>query len=212
MAGTYSIPEEGSPNSSQDPMIKTFMKSWNEKLNSENDLEDSGIASPNNSAYRPVFESRQIFSNEAGGVAGPFTMGGTSSPVETEANLVAATPRSAAFFYFAKADYEVAGKTQKLRLRAQAAVNATKPTIKFTIALVSLTVAGGANELKLIHGGVVGSSVEFNEPTASTISQVAGSDLTIPSDGIYALRVITSAKLNANSAVLLSAQLQTRSV
>jgi len=44
MAGTYGIPEEGSPNSSQDPLIKTMLKGLNEKLNSSNLLEGSGIA------------------------------------------------------------------------------------------------------------------------------------------------------------------------
>jgi hypothetical protein len=38
MAGTYEIPTEGSPNSTEDPKIKTMLKGVNELLNTENKL------------------------------------------------------------------------------------------------------------------------------------------------------------------------------
>lgn len=44
MAGTYEVPLVGSSNESQEPKIKTFIESWNGKLNSSNQLEASGIA------------------------------------------------------------------------------------------------------------------------------------------------------------------------
>jgi hypothetical protein len=44
MAGTYEIPTEGSPNSTEDPKIKTMLKGMNEKLDSSNDLTSTGIS------------------------------------------------------------------------------------------------------------------------------------------------------------------------
>lgn len=100
-----------------------------------------------------------------------------------------------------------------MRLRAQLACNATKPTIKFTFGLYPITVAGSANQVNITAGTVVsGSTVEANEPSASTITQKEGSDFTVPANGAYAIGVVTSAKLTANSAVVLISQLQIRSV
>lgn len=44
MAGTYEIPTEGSPNSTEDPKIKTMLKGLNEELDSSNDLQGTGIS------------------------------------------------------------------------------------------------------------------------------------------------------------------------
>ncbi len=38
MAGTYEVPQEGNPNTTEDPKIKTMLKGVNELLNSENKL------------------------------------------------------------------------------------------------------------------------------------------------------------------------------
>lgn len=209
MAGTYEVPEEGSPNSTQDPKIKAFIKGQNEKLNSSNLLEDSGLASPNNGAYRLVYATTGTFREEL--AAGTYSLSYTAStPPASGTNIASA---AVAFFQFAKADYEVAGKTQKLRLRAQMAINATKPLIKFTYGLYPITVAGAANELVVTLGSVVsGSTVEFNEPAASTITSKESGDFTIPADGAYILGAVTSAKLTASAATKASLQLQTRSV
>lgn len=205
MAGTYEIPAEGSPNSTEDPKIKTFISSWNGKLNAENDLEDSGIASPNNSAYRTIFSGNTAVRLEV--AAATYVL---ETAVVASGSSTSQTPN---VFSFAKADYEVAGKTQKLRIRAQTLTNATKPTIKFTVGLYPVTVAGGANEIAVTLGTVVsGSTIEFNEPAASTVTAKETSDFTIPADGVYALGVVTSAKLTASNFTGIAAQLQTRSV
>jgi hypothetical protein len=206
MAGTYEAPEEGSPNSTQDPKIKTFIKSWNEKLNAENDLEDSGLASPNNSAYRVIQVARTVLPADA--VAGTYLVNNSLASV-SGASSVNGYP----VFYFDDTDYTVAGKTQKLRVRAQILTNATKPTLKFTVGLYPVTVAGGADEFKLTLGTVVsGSTIEFNEPAASTIGQGNSGDFTIPADGAYAFGVVTSATLTNNNVSSVACQLQTRSV
>lgn len=210
MAGTYEIPTEGSPNSSEDPKIKTMLKGLNEKLNSSNLLEDTGLASPNNSAYRVLSVSQQWFTAER--EAGTYFMSPSApsfTPPLSGANLTLAVP----YFFFAKADYEVAGKTQKLRVRAQAAVNATKPAQTFTVGLYPITVAGGASELKITLGtAVTGSTIALVEPVASTITSKETADFTIPADGAYTFGVVSSGKLTVSSSLLLSAQLQTRSV
>lgn len=217
--GSYEIPTEGSANSTEDPKIKTILKGYNESLGAGNKLEGSNIvsatvtdtqlASPNNAAYRELFEAQQIVKTEA--AAATYFLANGILQLANSANAAAAN--AIPYFVFAKADYEVAGKTQKLRLRAQVAANATKPTIKFTAGLYPITVAGGANELKITLGTVVsGSTIEFNEPAASTVTSKETSDFTIPADGAYALGVVTSGTLTASAAVLASAQLQTRSV
>lgn len=177
-------------------------------------VEDSDLASPNNSFYRTLLFGAQGIGN--GRVAGTYFLGNqatTNPPVSGGTVITTEQVTPFPVFYFAKADFEVGSKTQKLRLRAQASVNATKPTIKFTFGLYPITVAGGANVLTVTMGSVVASStVEINEPAASTVTQAVNSDLTIPSDGAYVLGVVTSGTLTASSALYLSAQVQTRSV
>lgn len=183
-------------------------------------ITDANLASPNNSVYRLLLAAGQVLSQDAGAGTYPLTGfgregggGGVLSGQNVLIGVATTAGLTAPFFYFDDTDYAVSSKTQKLRLRAQIACNATKAAIKFTFGLYPLTVAGGADELKLSLGTVAsGSTVEINEPAASTVAAAVGSDFTIPADGAYVLGVVTSATLTNNSAVLLSAQLQTRSV
>lgn len=169
----------------------------------------------NNPAYRQLGASQQhIRTLQAAGTYLLGNQGGapvaSGGEICTAGGEVRAIPH---YFYFDDADYTVAGKTQKLRLRAQVAANATKPTIKFTFGLYPVTVAGGAAILTMTLGTVVpGSTVVLNEPAASTVSQGNSGDFTIPADGAYVLGVVTDATMTTNSSALLSAQLQTRSV
>ncbi len=186
-----------------------MLKGYNESLNATNKVEDSGLASPNNSAYRTLLGSATGFKEAI--AAGTYIPQNSFTPQVSGANIAATSPPPS--FYFAKADYEVAGKTQKLRLRAQVAANATKPLIKFTVGLYPITVAGAANQVAWTLGTVVsGSTVEFNEPAASTATSKETADFTIPSDGFFCLGIVTSAGLTANAAVTVHGQLQTRSV
>lgn len=206
MAGTLEIPTIGSPNTTQDPKVKSNFETLNNKLNAENDWEDTALASPNNSAYRTIF--KHYAHTEPDLASGTWLFSG--SALILSGSTLGANPLP--MFYFDDADYTVANKTQKLRLRAQIGINATKATIKFTVGLYPITVAGGADAFTCTLGTVVsGSTVEFNEPAASTITQGNSGDFTIPADGVYALGVVTSATLTNNSIAKLSAQLQTRS-
>lgn len=168
---------------------------------------DADLASPNNSFYRTLLAASQKIASAGLNL---YLIANTSGAVINLENLGSAAPP---YIYFASADYAVAGKTQKLRVRAQVAVNATKPASKLTVGLYPFTVAGGASEIKLSLGTVVpGSTVAFNEPAASTVSQGSSGDFSIPSDGAYLLGFENSTNFAANSSVLVGVQLQARSV
>lgn len=235
MTGTLNLPEIGSKNTVADERVLKLLEQYRALLNASNKIEaaslengitntqlsgaaaitDANLASPNNSAYKFLMQTTNFLLSETG--AGTYILGSSGSnknPAASGINLIApTTPPAPSLIGFAKADYEVGSRTQKLRLRAQVAVNATKPTIKFTVGLYPVTVAGGAAEVKITLGTVVsGSTLEINEPAASTVASSVGSDFTIPSDGTYALGVVTSGTLTASSALLLSTELQTRNV
>lgn len=218
MAGTLSNPSVGELNSTGDPKIVALVKLFNELLNGENKLPgsslaaaaaiaDTQLASPNNSAYRTILAVPQALSNDL--EAGTYLMGNYSgTPVKSGASA-----GTIPGFYFDDADYAVAGKTLKMRLRAQIATNATKPTLKFTVGLYPVTVAGAADQIVFTLGAVVpGSTVEFNEPAASTITPKEAADFTVPADGAYVMGVVTSGALTNNNLSLLNAQLQVRNV
>jgi hypothetical protein len=176
-------------------------------------IEDSKLKSPLSETYRYLLSAQQTLVTDYGAgtyILGSSNMGG--NPVRgsgTGENAGVSPPT----FYFAKADYELSGKTQKLRLRAQIHANATKPALKFTFGLYPVTVAGGTDGIVWTFGTVVtGSQVEINEPAASTVTPGVTSDFAIPSDGAYMLGIVTSGTLTNNSLVLAAAQLQTRHV
>ena len=184
-----------------------------ENLKSGAGITDGQLASPNNLVYR-TFESAQVI-HAQGLVAGSYLLvngGSNGAQSQSGANLRAGS-YNVHVFPIVSTDIAVPSKTSKLRLRAQALCNATKAALKYTFGLYPVSVGGGANELTLTLGTVVaGSTVEINEPPAATATPAAGSDFAVPSDGVYALGVVTSGTLTTNSAILLSAQLQMRFV
>lgn len=155
---------------------------------------------------------------EAALAAGTYILGTRvgGAPLASGGDLTTPTDGAVAssFIYFDDADYTVAGRTQKLRLRAQVNANATAwSSVTATFGLYPVTFAGGANALTATLGTVVsGSTVAIANPSASTTNQGNSGDFTIPSDGQYCLGVVTSATLTGNAAALLTAQLQTRNV
>jgi hypothetical protein len=198
---------------------EALQKVVNGELESDNikngTIDDTDLVSPNNATYRLLGQGFSVMSLEL--AAGTYilmtaTRNNNGIAVNKERiineSVLAFAP---AAISLNKADYEVGGKTQKLRLRAQVMSNATKATIKYTFGLYPLTLEGSGVELKAVLGTVVaGSTVEISEPAASTITGAAGADFSIPADGAYCLGFVTSAKLNANQSSFLQAQLQTR--
>lgn len=162
------------------------------------------MASPSNGVYRTIFQQSGNFGNK--NVAGTYILGPKVWPTET-----GVTETSLPYFYFVNADYTVANKTLKFRLRSQILVNGTKPTVKFTFGLYPIATvksAGGEN-LKLGVGSVVtGSAVSINEPAIESLNNAVTSDFAAPSDGYYLLGMATNATMPENSFVDLSSQLQ----
>lgn len=239
---SFEVPVEGGKGSSEDPKVKKAIEGLNKLVGSENKIKGAGVenetlegkhlkegsleskqvkdgtltdtdlASPNNAAYRTLLSAQNII----GGVgAGTYILGNDGiEPAASGGKLTTGSPKNVHLFYLDDADYTVAGKTQKLRLRVQIFVNGTKPTLKFTFGLYPISgCGGGANELTMTLGAVVaGSAVEINEPAANALAWGVGADFAVPADGAYALGVLTSGAMTANSAALLSAQLQSHSV
>lgn len=113
-------------------------------------------------------------------------------------------------FYLDDADYTMAGRAAKLRLRAMVAANGTSVgTVTFTFGLYPVTVAGAGDALAYSLGTVVtGSTAVVTNPATSALTAVAGSQFNLPSDGAYVLAVATSASLANGAAVSCHAQLQ----
>lgn len=167
-------------------------------------------------AYRTVLHASGLLI--AGAVASTYGIGGrtASGDPNTSGSAFTAQNASLAFplIYLDDADYTIAGRTTKLRLRAQVSANATAPgTITLTFGLYPLTVAGAAGVLTHTLGTVVsGSTAAATNPSASTITSVVGSDFNVPADGAYGLAVVTSATVPANGLLGVNAHLQLRHV
>jgi hypothetical protein len=181
---------------------------------------DGKLFSPSNSVYRTLLTSKGLLYNQ-GGLGGVYLLGSaTAFGGALFGSGVALTPKEASntelgpdVFDFDDADYAVAGKTQKLRLRAQVLVNGTKPTQTLTFGLYPVTVGGGEHELALSAGAVVGgSTLAFAEPPASTVTRKVTTDFAAPPDGEYLIGVVLSATLTAKSVVQVAAQLQHHNV
>lgn len=181
-------------------------------------VDDDNLASPNNSVYRTLLSAKGIVGVDQ--AASTYMLGSSYGSVSaamnnsgsalTLGNIPVHPPE---IFYFDDADYTVAGKTPKLRLRCQVAANGTAPGITFTFGLRPITVAGSADALTYTAGTVVsGSTVAIASPSASTVTSGVNSDFTVPSDGAYALCVVTSGTIANNAAVGCHAQLQVRHV
>lgn len=238
MAGTYTPPSAGEKRTTGDKKAREGLEGFNNLLDGSNkipgtslaaaaeilnaqlkgeitnaklagSIEDTKLSSPNNSTYKLLNQAAQWFGEDNGAATYPLQNRSGKPNSSGFAHVTLPLP----VFGFAKADYEVAGKTQKLRIRAQALTNEAKPTITFTVGLYPITVGGAVDALTLTLGTVVsGSTVAIAEPAANTATSSVGSDFTIPSDGVYILGVVLSGTLTNNADLLISAQLQSRNV
>ena len=179
---------------------------WSDVWNNDNDLVTELDAIHDN--YQTILNATSVLQQAV--VAGTRFVGiqdGVSG-----ANMTAqGDSLNGLFIYFDDADYTIASKTQKLRVRAQVCTNATAwSTVTATFGLYPVTFAGTADALTATLGTVVtGSTVAIANPSASTVNQGNSGVFTIPADGQYALGVVTSAMLIAAASSFISAQLQT---
>lgn len=192
-------------------------------------VDDADMVSPNNSAYRTLLTTNALFTADRPATTSPLanTIGGTEASAsdstvfsQNAGSLLTPSladdwrvPLDGWTVPIYAADYAVAGKTAKLRIRTHIFCNATAPAINFTVGLYPLTVAGGADALVITLGTVVtGSTAVLTTPSASTITPAVGSDISLPTDGVYGLAVVTSGTLANNASAMLAAQLQIRNV
>lgn len=108
------------------------------------------------------------------------------------------------------ADYDISGRTTKLRVRSTILVNGTAPAVNFTVGLYpAVTPGGSTNTVTLTAGTVVsGSTIAFSTPAANSMSlDQKSADFDLP-QGIFVLAVAVSGSQAAGAAVNVSAQLQ----
>ena len=148
----------------------------------------------------------------AGGNAYPASSAATLYFRASGATLVANSGDMAEInmdlLYFDDADYTIASKTQKLRLRAQQVTAAVPPGTTLTVGLYPVTAITATT---FTIGAVVsGSTVAFVSTAASTMAQGNSGDFTVPADGYYAFGVASSGTTAVSSDNTLHYQLQTR--
>ena len=184
-----------------------------DRIREEFPLEDLNLASPNNAVYRTVFRSGATIGDDV--LAATYLLGRNATGAIITSGTTTTTTGGEwvdlPLLPIVAADYTVDGKTTKLRVRAQVAANATQPTITFTFGLYPISVAGAADNLTFTAGTVVaGSTVAIASPAASTVTAGASAEFDVPTDGAYALGVVTSGTLTNDNTSYLSALLQMR--
>lgn len=172
---------------------------------------DTDLASPNNAVYKQVLS---VASQWTAGVPG-----GTKQLMGTSVGLLSsATDTNAAIhvpiIYLDNADYDVAGKTTKLRVRATLLTNGTAPGAIIDVGLYPISATGGAAGFWQATMGTVisGSNAEFHSISTSTRHQDDSGDFDFPADGYYTLGLLADANAAANFRSMVTAQLQVRNV
>lgn len=159
---------------------------------------DAKLASPNNGVYRTLLAT----GCQIGGGASSATVYLGWELERTSAAL--ATPP--AMIYLDDADYAVAGKTTKLRLRAQLFTGSTSPSIIYGVGLYPLSSISAGTFT--VGSQVTGSGVGFATPSTNSMNQANSGDFTFPSDGYYIIGVGFTGNHTEDIAVM--AQLQVR--
>lgn len=168
---------------------------------------DTKLASPNNSVYRTLLATNGAFGG--GAATGTYVFAESGAFVQGGTNITSAMQ----LVYLDDADHTVAGKSTKLRVKAQVLTNATAPGATFTFGLHPITAtAGGSGGLTYTVGAAEsGSTAAIATPALSTRNHAEGTDFAFPADGYYVLAVVTSGSATAaNSFEMVSAQLQIR--
>jgi hypothetical protein len=159
-------------------------------------------------AWRTVHEAS---GGIAAGIAAATFLPLVGTASQTSASAQSATSGSAFRPYaFTAADHAVVGLTTTLRLRAYVGLNNIAPgTITFTVGVYPLTVAGTGGNVNYSLGTVIsGSTVAFANPTQSVFAQSTSTAFAVPSNGFYALGVVSDAATAANSFTLWGGTLQ----
>lgn len=178
-------------------------------------VSDSDLASPNNSVYRSIFGATTFAGDDQAAATYLFApdWSGILNGVDISSSG-ALVGFGIETIYLDSADYLVAGKATKLRVRFSVDTNATAPTRTWTCGLYPVTFAGAADQLTFTLGTVVpNSTAAINAPPASSSTVAVSSDFDVPAAGVYAFGVVQSGGAIANNAAMkLTARLQMRHV
>jgi len=154
--------------------------------------------------YLPFAEASGYLT--AGDVAGTYPLGQGAQAVLRATGT--ATPIS--LVYCSSTGWSsVLGVARTMILTGMVSVNATAPTGNFTLGLYPVTAtSGGAGVTVYTLGTVVtGSTCTFTAPAANAVAFSASSAFNMPSAGVYAIAVVTTATVAASSNVHLNARL-----
>lgn len=116
--------------------------------------------------------------------------------------------------YLDPADFALAGRAAKYRLRVRVDINSVAPGTGFTLALNSVTISVGSsgNSSFIQSLGAQLGAVTFAAPAAGFGGVQVGADFTAPAAGLYALGFTNPSAIAANSVISISALLQRRTV
>ena len=171
---------------------------------------DTDLTSPNNSAYKTISQASFKTHGASGAITGYPHQGGLAAFGTNQTATEAIVP----ILYLDDADYTVASKTTRLRVRAQCLVNDFGPAITITWGLYPITAVGSGgigNQIRLTNGTVLtGSTIAFASPAANSLGQSNSGDFAFPADGHYILGAVLSGAPNASSMTYNTAQLQIR--
>jgi hypothetical protein len=151
-------------------------------------------------AYQLIFSGRQKFDAQAA-----FT----TTMNEGGAGIAGGTQAGFALFHIDPADYP-SGAT--LRVRILVVTNATAPTSTFTGGLYpTSTYVGGAAALTYTLGTVTsGSTAAVAAPSLGTANTAVSTDFTFPTAGAYALGLVITTNMVANSSALVRVTLEVK--
>src|SRR5262245_22516256 len=114
-------------------------------------------------------------------------------------------------FYLQAADYAITGFTAKLRLSCDLMCNATALGTTVTIGMYPITAcAGAADAISVTQGTVVGQTVAFASPAASTPAQAVSTEFSLPADNHYVIGFVLAGTPAADTRVSVYTQLQLR--
>lgn len=160
---------------------------------------DSDLASPNNGIWKTVLERSGVVTT---GASTPVFLGPRSASGADEDDVPFFSGR---VFYLDPADYAVAGKTTKYRLRGTLITN-TAPGTSFTFRLVSI---GATSAFAATVSTTHITSSTITTPGANTLNNTTSSELTAPVADYYALALGCT---SLATTVVANCQLQIRHV
>lgn len=163
-------------------------------------LDASNLSASYFAPYRTLFSGTGAVSPAA---AGNYFLVSTSGDHHTQVANIGTTDLGPVVVGLDPADYAIAGRTPKLRLRTLALTNSVSTGINFTFSLNPLSASGS-----VISVGSAVTTITKNAPATSSVFVDTTADFSIPSAGFYGFVVNYSGAMAVNSQMNLTWCLQ----